>query len=49
MNHRLNEQLHARSTNHSRYKQRHDDNEQRQRRHIAELFRLFHIVSVLQR
>jgi hypothetical protein len=27
MNHRLNEQFHAKSTNHSRYKQRHDDNE----------------------
>jgi hypothetical protein len=48
MNHRLNEQLHARSTNHSRYKQRHDDNEQRQRRHIVELFRFSHIVSDLQ-
>ncbi len=49
MNHRLNEQLHAKSTNHFRYKQRRDDNEQHQRRYIAEFFRLFHTVFVLQR
>jgi hypothetical protein len=49
MNHRLNEQFHAKSTNHFRYKQRHDDNKQRQRRQIAEFFHFFHIVFVLQR
>jgi hypothetical protein len=41
MNYRLNEQFHAKSTHHSRYKQRHDDNEQRQRRHIAKIFSFF--------
>ncbi len=49
LNYRLNEQFHAKSTHHSRYKQRHDDNEQCQRRHIAEFFRFFYIIFVLQR
>jgi hypothetical protein len=47
MNHRLNKQFHAKSTNHFRYKQRHNHNKQCQRRHIAEFFRFFHIVFVL--
>jgi hypothetical protein len=48
MNYRLNEQFHAKSTHHFRYKQRHNDNEQRQRRYIARFFRFSHIAFVLQ-
>ncbi len=47
LNYYLNEQFHVKSTHHSCYKQRYDDNEQCQRRSIARFFNFIHIVFVL--